>query len=141
VKNEEEENAMTDMLMNPAVVRAQQCSQVAQGQGLALAQAAKRLPPSRSGRPVSADTIARWIQVGLRAPDGRRVRLHAVRLGGRWVVTEDAIKEFLEQLTLTRPEAEEAVAPAPGPPSARAARPGRRAARAEAQEEPAGRDV
>ncbi len=66
---------------------------------LSLPQAAKRLPPSRNGRPVSTSTLVRWILHGLLGPDGEIVRLEAVRLGSRWVTDEGALQRFVERLT------------------------------------------
>jgi hypothetical protein len=52
-------------------------------------------------RPVDRATVARWIARGLRTADGRRVRLAAERLGGRLVVTREALDEFLAALNST----------------------------------------
>lgn len=69
---------------------------------LGLAQAAALLPPGRNGRPVSPSTLVRWIVDGVAGPDGTLVRLEAIRLGGRWVTDEDAIRAFAERLTPSR---------------------------------------
>src|SRR5262245_61514796 len=66
---------------------------------LGLAEAARRIPPTRNGVPVHPSTLTRWILAGAAAPDGRRVRLEAVRLGGRWVTSEEAIYRFALALT------------------------------------------
>jgi hypothetical protein len=50
-----------------------------------LPAAARHLPPYRGGRPVNPVTLWRWITTGVQLTDGRRVRLEAVRLGGRWL--------------------------------------------------------
>lgn len=70
---------------------------------LSFGQAAKRVPPTRAGRPTSPSTIWRWFSHGCRAADGRLVRLEAVRLGGRWVTTLEAIGRFSAQLTCAEP--------------------------------------
>jgi hypothetical protein len=53
-------------------------------------------------RPVDRSTIRRWAARGLRTPDGRRVRLAAERLGGRLVVTREALDAFLAALNPDR---------------------------------------
>jgi hypothetical protein len=55
---------------------------------------AAALIPGRGRRRVHASTIARWITRGVRAPDGRRVRLRAVRLGSKWLTTRAWLEEF-----------------------------------------------
>lgn len=57
------------------------------------------MPSSRGGRPVVPQTIGRWISSGVAAPDGRRVRLEARRLGGRWVTSREALERFMAALT------------------------------------------
>jgi hypothetical protein len=66
---------------------------------LGLIEAAKRLPKGRRGRPVTLSCILRWILEGTLGPDGTKVRLEAIRLGGRWVTSEQALQRFAEQLT------------------------------------------
>jgi hypothetical protein len=52
------------------------------------------------------DTIYRWIKHGL-LHQGRRVKLDAVRVGGRWQVTREAVQKFLSTINggLRRPQA------------------------------------
>jgi hypothetical protein len=66
---------------------------------LSLAQAARRLPPGRRGAPVSLACVLRWVLDGSRAPDGTKVRLEAVRLGGRWITSVAALARFAAALT------------------------------------------
>ncbi len=66
---------------------------------LSLSQAARHLPPGRRGRPVSMSCVLRWVLNGVPGPDGGRVRLEAVRLGGRWITSREAIQRFAERLT------------------------------------------
>lgn len=66
---------------------------------LSLTQAAKLLPPGRQGRPVNLSTVFRWIADGVQAPDGSIVRLDAVRLGGRWLTSVEALQRFAEAQT------------------------------------------
>jgi hypothetical protein len=83
-------------------------AEILAGSGLALTQAAKRFPPYRAGRPLNPSTVFRWITDGVRAPGGRRIRLEGVRLGGRWLTSEQALARFIDaqtaaQITSTPP--------------------------------------
>jgi hypothetical protein len=64
-----------------------------------LTQAAGHLPKGRADRAVSFSTVLRWVLRGARGPDGTRIRLEAVRLGGRWVTSIEAIQRFADALT------------------------------------------
>ena len=67
---------------------------------LSIAEAAKSIGKiGRGGRPVAFSTIWRWIFRGAKAPDGRVVRLEAVRLGSKWVTDPAALQLFSERLT------------------------------------------
>jgi hypothetical protein len=66
---------------------------------LSLTQAARRLPPGRGNRPVSLSCVLRWVLDGAKAPDGTRIKLEALRLGGRWVTSAEALRRFAEALT------------------------------------------
>jgi hypothetical protein len=80
---------------------------------LDLTAAAKIVPPARGrrapddpgdspaprGKKTHISTIVRWIKKGATAPDGTRVRLEAVRLGGRWVTSREALQRFADRLT------------------------------------------
>lgn len=61
---------------------------------LSLSQAAKLVPPTRQDKQVHVSTIVRWILRGVRG-----VRLEAVRVGGRWVTTHEALERFSAALT------------------------------------------
>jgi hypothetical protein len=74
-------------------------SEVLSGSGLSLSQAARRFPPFRESKPVAPSTVFRWIASGVRLQDGRRIRLEAVRLGGRWLTSEQAIQRFIDRQT------------------------------------------
>ena len=65
---------------------------------IALKEVAKRIP-GRGGRPTNFATIWRWIMKGSIAPGGKRVRLRAARIGGKWVTSVEAVQEFLQALT------------------------------------------
>ncbi len=66
---------------------------------LTLCEAARRLPPGRCGRPVSFSCVYRWIAHGAPGPDGSRVKLEAVRVGGRWLTSVEALARWAERLT------------------------------------------
>jgi hypothetical protein len=66
---------------------------------LSLIQAARLLPPGRNGRPVTLSCVLRWVLRGAPGPNGERVRLEALRLGGRWLTSREAIQRFAESLT------------------------------------------
>jgi hypothetical protein len=66
---------------------------------LSLAAAARRIPPLRGTRPVHPATVLRWVLDGTRLPDGSRLRLEAVRCGGAWITTAEAIDRYLSALT------------------------------------------
>lgn len=60
---------------------------------LTLAEAA-RLTPRRP----TAGTLWRWARRGVRARDGRSIRLRHVRVGGRVYTTEQWLHEFFAEL-------------------------------------------
>jgi hypothetical protein len=82
---------------------------------LSLSQAARLLPPGRGSRPVTLSCLLRWVLRGARAPSGELVRLEAVRLGGRWLTSHEALQRFAEALT---PDLADSP-PSPRPPAAR----------------------
>ena len=55
--------------------------------------AARVRPPSRAGRPTHVATVHRWRLRGLRG-----VRLEAVRLGGVWYTSYEALQRFAARL-------------------------------------------
>lgn len=59
-----------------------------------FAEAAKRLPKRRQGRPVHVATIHRWAKAGVRG-----VRLESLRLGGGLVTSAEALQRFCDRLT------------------------------------------
>jgi hypothetical protein len=66
---------------------------------ISLAQAARRFPPARLGRPVSASTVWRWCRKGVRLRSGVVVRLECVRVGGRWLSSTQALGRFAARQT------------------------------------------
>lgn len=73
--------------------------EVAAGGGLSPAQTAKRFPSIKSRDDetrVNPSTVWRWITRGLKLPDGRRVKLEAVRMGASYLTSEQAILRFIQ---------------------------------------------
>jgi hypothetical protein len=64
-----------------------------------LSEAARIVKPGRSGQRTHISTVLRWILNGARGPQQKRIRLEAVRLGGRWLTSREAIQRFAERLT------------------------------------------
>jgi hypothetical protein len=65
---------------------------------LTIPQICRRLPGARGARHVNPSTVARWILTGCPARDGTRVRLTAIRCGGRWLVRPDDLDTFFAML-------------------------------------------
>ena len=61
---------------------------------ITLAQAASRYPGHRGSARLHPSTLTRWILKGVRAIDGRTVRLQALRCGCRWLTSEAALARF-----------------------------------------------
>ena len=68
-------------------------------QPISLAAAAVLVPPARSGKRTAFQTILRWVTCGAKGPGGVRVRLEAIRLGGRWMTSHASLQRFAERLT------------------------------------------
>jgi hypothetical protein len=66
---------------------------------ISLNEAARSVPPSRSAKRTHLSTILRWILKGAKAPSGEIVKLEALRLGGKWITTREALQRFAEALT------------------------------------------
>ncbi len=81
-----------------------------------LDEAARIVGKGRGGRPTHFSTILRWILTGVKGPAGNHVRLDAVRIGGSWRTSREALQRFTEALT---PRLDGGPAPAPRSPTAR----------------------
>jgi hypothetical protein len=66
---------------------------------LSLPQAARLIPPGRSGKKTHVSTLLRWLSRGAPGPDGDHVRLEAIRVGQRWMTTRESLQRFFERLT------------------------------------------
>jgi hypothetical protein len=73
--------------------------EIAAGEGKPLSAIAKGIHPNRGGKPVTLSCILRWGQAGLKLPDGTKVFLEMVRLGGRWLTTPAALGRFITSQT------------------------------------------
>jgi hypothetical protein len=100
---------------------------------LTLREACRLLPHGRNGARPHLSTLLRWILRGAPAPDGRRVKLAAVRCGAKWITSREALREFSLALT-PAPASDEPVSPPPRSPGQRR----RASARAAEQLERAG---
>jgi hypothetical protein len=78
---------------------------------ISLPEALKFLPPGRRNKRPHLSTLIRWINDGVNG-----IHLEAVRLGGRWVTSREAIQRFCERLT---PALDRAAAEIPRAPAAR----------------------
>jgi hypothetical protein len=86
------------------------------GDVISLAQVARKLSAEDAGT-TAPSTVWRWGTRGVRAPDGRTVRLEVARVGCRWVTSLAALKRFLLALN---PTASRAPDPAPAADTAEA---------------------
>jgi hypothetical protein len=68
-----------------------------------LAAATRLIPPGRGGKHTHLSTLLRWIVKGSKDPSGGIVRLEAIRLGGRWMTSRQALQRFAERLTPPQP--------------------------------------
>src|SRR5262249_36463284 len=99
------------------------------------AEAARLVPPYRPRQPTHAPgqtthvgRIMRWLLDGARAGDGSRVRLEALRLGGGWITTIQAVERFGVALAVAE-AARRAPSTPPAPEPPRCAAAGREATR------------
>ena len=59
---------------------------------------ARRFPGTRGAKHLHPATITRWILQGVTGMDGTVIRLRAHRLGGKWLITEADLQEFMPAL-------------------------------------------
>ena len=62
-------------------------------------EAAGRLPALRGGKSVNPSTVWRWVKRGVRARNGVRVRLEAIKVGGTLCTSDAALVRFFNALT------------------------------------------
>jgi len=51
------------------------------------------------GCPTHLSTVLRAITKGLKSATGERIRLEALRVGGRWITSREAVERFTARLT------------------------------------------
>src|SRR5215475_7291075 len=74
-------------------------SEIEGGGGEPLSFAARRVPSTRQGKRVTLSCLLRWVLEGVKGPDGKRIKLEAARMAGRWITTPGAIRRFVERQT------------------------------------------
>lgn len=71
-------------------------------EGMSYAQAATFVP-QRNGKRAHASTVMRWAHDGVIGPDGERIRLATLKVGGRRLITLAALEDFLAKLNADSP--------------------------------------
>ena len=64
-----------------------------------ISAACRTLVPKYSGSPISPATAYRWVNRGITADDGHRVKLDAVKIGRQLITTREAVARFFAELT------------------------------------------
>jgi hypothetical protein len=72
-------------------------------EALSLAQAARRLPSVRKGKPPHPATLFRWATTGRKSRNGNVVRLEMWRVGGTNCTSLEALARFFDRLNETHP--------------------------------------
>lgn len=70
-------------------------------------------------RPASLAKMCRSINPGIKAETGERIRLEAVRTGGYWITSVEAVRRFVDRLTRAASGETETNEPTPAPRRAR----------------------
>jgi hypothetical protein len=66
---------------------------------LSLSEAGRLLPPGRRNKRPSLSCLLRWVETGIKSPTGELIRLEALRCGGRWLTSREALQRFALALT------------------------------------------
>jgi hypothetical protein len=75
-------------------------AEIRAGDGLSISRAGHQFPAARGDGPgVDHSTTFRWATLGVKLPDGSRLKLEAVRVGGRWLTSNAAIARFVKAQT------------------------------------------
>jgi hypothetical protein len=64
-----------------------------------FAEAARRLPALRGGKPVNPSTVWRWTTRGVRARNGVLMRLESIKVGGTCCTSDEALFRFFHALS------------------------------------------
>lgn len=65
---------------------------------ISLTEVCALLPGARGAKRLHRQTIARWIEKGVKGKSGERVKLEAKRVGHRWLTTAAAVEVFFALL-------------------------------------------
>jgi Protein of unknown function (DUF1580) len=57
---------------------------------------AREFQSHRTGRTIGTEAVCRWIQKGVRGPNGNIVKLEAVRIAGRFYSSREALQRFID---------------------------------------------
>ena len=88
---------------------------------IGCAEAARLFGTFRAGRPCHPATLSRWCIAGVRARDGRRVKLEHFRGAGKLMTSQPAIFRFLAAQQDPAESAEPSTIPLPTPTQRRRA--------------------
>jgi Protein of unknown function (DUF1580) len=86
---------ITTKTLDTRLLTATVAAEVAAGDVITMPQVARRCGSTRQGRPVHPATPLRWVFDGVKTPSGR-IKLEAVRCGGRWVTSLATFQRFTE---------------------------------------------
>lgn len=64
---------------------------------ISIAEASRKFPNHRGVGTIRTTTIWRWINRGIRLPDGSILKLEALRVAGRWLTSTEAVTRFIER--------------------------------------------
>ena len=66
---------------------------------LSFSKLCRKVAGSRDNANAAPSTLFRWVTTGCRSASGRLVRLEAVRVGAKWMSSEEALARFFQELT------------------------------------------
>ena len=66
---------------------------------LTISEVCSRIPGARGNARVNPSTVTRWILNGCPSRGGHRIKLAAIRVGARWMVSPAALGAFFDSLT------------------------------------------
>lgn len=66
---------------------------------ISLSTVGEMFPGHRGNAHINASTVFRWVNRGVRLPNGDRLRLEAVKVGVRWLSSAEAVSRFVRALT------------------------------------------
>jgi len=70
------------------------------GDRVSLTQFGQRFPAAKGAEgTVNSSTVFRWVTRGVVGPNGDRIKLEAVRIGGRWLTSEAATNRWIIAMT------------------------------------------